>query len=279
MPSGGSDIAGRGAAESRPAVGEVAERQRAEQKAAESQPAGGESMGLGVQILEIARMEKALSRTPRLKERVFSEAERQWCESKPNPAAHYALAFAAKGSVAKALGSRCTGMRLRDVEVDRSKRGRPRALLAGAPAAEAARQGVREVYLSLSYTHSTAVASAAAVRDEDVPERDGRRSDVELIAARFKDVRAILDGMDGTIPDVSAIDAPMSDDESAETQLTMFDAPMEDGLPVTEDGSPVTGNAPEIQPTGNDPSDDEPVDSASVADEATEERDRGDGGR
>ena len=61
--------------------------------------------GLGVDIVEIARMEDILRRTPNFKQRVFTEDERAYCESKHNPAVHYALFFAAKEAVAKALGT------------------------------------------------------------------------------------------------------------------------------------------------------------------------------
>ena len=63
-------------------------------------------LGLGVDIVEIDRMKLALERTPRIKERIFSEDERWYCEHKAKPYVHYAMRFAAKEAVLKALGHR-----------------------------------------------------------------------------------------------------------------------------------------------------------------------------
>lgn len=166
-----------------------------------AEPEQSDQMGLGVEIIEIARMERTLSRTPRIKERAFSEDECAWCDSRPNPVVHYALTFAAKAAVSRALGPNCANMGLRDVEVDRTRRGRPRAKLTGVAAAVAANAGVREVLLSLSYTHKTAVASAAAVRDEDVPEpKEQKATTTERIAAQFRNMRTMLDDLGDIAP-------------------------------------------------------------------------------
>ena len=65
--------------------------------------------GLGVDIVEIDRMRAALERTPRLKERLFSAEERAYCDKRSRPEVHYALRFAAKEAVLKALGHRLLG--------------------------------------------------------------------------------------------------------------------------------------------------------------------------
>ena len=62
--------------------------------------------GVGVDIFEIARMERALRRHPRLATRVFTEQEQQYCNSKARPAQHYACRFAAREAVLKALGKK-----------------------------------------------------------------------------------------------------------------------------------------------------------------------------
>jgi len=150
-------------------------------------------LGLGVDIVEIDRMKAALERTPRLKDRIFSEEERWYCEHKARPEVHYALRFAAKEAVLKALGTGFSGMRFRDVEVLREGTGRPVPRLSGKAAERAEQLGVIEMHLSLSFTHSTAVASAVAITAEARPAKDERVDPRAQLAADFKEARALLD--------------------------------------------------------------------------------------
>ena len=150
-------------------------------------------LGLGVDIVEIDRMKAALARTPRLKDRIFSEEERWYCEHKARPEVHYALRFAAKEAVLKALGTGFSGMRFCDVEVIREGTGRPVPRLSGRAAERAAELGVVEMHLSLSFTHSTAVASAVAITEDARPRKDERPDPRAQLAADFKEARALLD--------------------------------------------------------------------------------------
>jgi holo-[acyl-carrier protein] synthase len=149
--------------------------------------------GLGVDIVEIARMELALERSPRIKERLFSAEERAYCEKRSRPPVHYALRFAAKEAVLKALGTGFAGMRFTDVEVVRETNGRPVPVLSGRAAERAAELGVVELHLSLSFTHTTAVASAVAITADSRPPRDERPDPRAELAASFKEARALLD--------------------------------------------------------------------------------------
>ena len=63
-----------------------------------------EEVGLGVDIVEIARMRKIIDRSPAFVEKVYSAAERAYCDSHAHPEVHYATRFAAKEALAKALG-------------------------------------------------------------------------------------------------------------------------------------------------------------------------------
>ena len=63
-------------------------------------------MTVGVDLIEIERIARALERYPGFRERCFTEAERAYCDSQPNPPQHYAARFAGKEAVGKALGSR-----------------------------------------------------------------------------------------------------------------------------------------------------------------------------
>src|ERR671915_213786 len=71
--------------------------------------------GVGIDLLDVGRFERALERRPRLAERVFTDAERAYAASRPRPAMHLAARFCAKEAVAKALELRAWSWR--DVEV------------------------------------------------------------------------------------------------------------------------------------------------------------------
>ncbi|MHB9002786.1 MAG: holo-ACP synthase [Coriobacteriia bacterium] len=150
--------------------------------------------GLGVDIVEIDRMREALARHPQMRERVFSDGERAYCDARNKPEIHYAMRFAAKEAVLKALGTGFRGMRFRDVEVTRDEHGRPVPHLHGRAAQVAAERGVVELHLSLSFTHTTAVASAVAITDAHRPRpKDVPTDPMAALAASFKEARAMLD--------------------------------------------------------------------------------------
>ncbi len=158
---------------------------------------GGDVIGgLGVDIVEIGRMKAALGRRPRMKERLFSAEERAYCESRTKPEIHYAMRFAAKEAVLKALGTGFAGMRFTDVEVARDERGRPIPRLSGRAAEYAEECGVVEMHLSLSFTHTTAVASAVAITEAHRPKpKPGPPDPMAELRASFKEARALLDGV------------------------------------------------------------------------------------
>jgi holo-[acyl-carrier protein] synthase len=112
---------------------------------------------VGLDLLEIDRLERALARRPRLAERLFTEHERAYAAARARPGQHLAARFCAKEAVAKALGLEAWSFR--DVEVVATAN-RPELRLHGKVAAAAARQGVR---VSISLTHTRREASAVAV--------------------------------------------------------------------------------------------------------------------
>jgi holo-[acyl-carrier protein] synthase len=111
--------------------------------------------GVGIDLLEIGRMEGALERHPRLAGRVFTEAELEYAGLTARPGRHLAARFAAKEAVVKALGM-SGGFGLREIEV---VAGEPPTVRLSGRAAEAA--AGREVLISL--THSRENAAAVAV--------------------------------------------------------------------------------------------------------------------
>lgn len=112
--------------------------------------------GLGIDVLEIDRMERALERHPRLAERVFTAGERDYAAARARPGRHLAARFAAKEAVVKALGLR-GGVGLREVEI---VAGEPPAVRLCGRAAEAAAGA--QVEVSLSHSRDTAIAVAVA---------------------------------------------------------------------------------------------------------------------
>jgi holo-[acyl-carrier protein] synthase len=115
---------------------------------------------VGVDLIEIARIRRALERYPGFKERCFSDAERAYCDSRKNPAQSYAGRFAGKEAVGKALGfGVARAFAWRDVEI--VGRPKPGVRLHGRLAAWAERVEAGEIDLSM--THSRELASAVAV--------------------------------------------------------------------------------------------------------------------
>ena len=116
-------------------------------------------MRVGVDLIEIERIRRALARHgDGFRERCFTEAERAYCDSKPNPPQHYAGRFAAKEAVGKALGS---GVYFTWKEIEIRGRPKPGVLLTGGTAAWAAKIGAGKIELSM--THSRELAAAVAV--------------------------------------------------------------------------------------------------------------------
>ena len=118
---------------------------------------------LGVDIIEIERLRRALARWPRLAPRLFTARERASCDRRADPAPCYAARFAAKEAAAKALGR---WLRWHEVEIKTNSDGRPALSLSG-DAAELARisEGGR-LLLSLSHSRDYAVACVIFVQQE-----------------------------------------------------------------------------------------------------------------
>ncbi len=117
--------------------------------------------GIGIDLIEIERLERAIERRPRLAERVFSAAELEQARDRARPGRHLAARFAAKEAALKALG--LGGLRLHEIEVEGGGGEPPRLRLHGEAAEVAARQGVE---LSVSLTHSQDMAAAVVRADK-----------------------------------------------------------------------------------------------------------------
>ena len=122
-------------------------------------------LGLGVDICEIARMERALARHPTMRERVFTPEEIAYCETKARPAESYAGRFAAREATIKALGG-YRGRRWQDISVTRHPSGAPAIALAGNAKSRADALGIVRVLVTFTHERTNAVAFAIAVREE-----------------------------------------------------------------------------------------------------------------
>jgi holo-[acyl-carrier protein] synthase len=120
--------------------------------------AGADALKVGIDLIEIERVARALARHPGFRERCFTAEEIRYCDSRPNPAQHYAGRFAGKEAVGKALGS---GVHFTWKEIEIRGRPKPGVHLSGRTAAWAERVGAAHVELSM--THSRGLAAAVAV--------------------------------------------------------------------------------------------------------------------
>ena len=115
--------------------------------------------GLGLDLVDIDRLEGALRRRPRLAERLFTPAELDFAAARRRPGRHLAVRFAAKEAAIKALG---TPVGPRQVEVRGGGRIAPTLALHGRAAELAAERGI-ELQVALTHTDETAAAVVLAV--------------------------------------------------------------------------------------------------------------------
>lgn len=123
--------------------------------------------GIGIDVVEVARIASAIERhgEPFLT-KIFTPAERAYCESRKQSAMHYAARFAAKEAVSKALGTGIGGdAGLHDLEVVHDARGAPKIRLSGAAEAFAKQHGISEIQISLTHARDYAAANAIALAE------------------------------------------------------------------------------------------------------------------
>jgi holo-[acyl-carrier protein] synthase len=119
-------------------------------------------IGIGIDVVEVSRIRSSLDEFgERFRSRVFTQAERDYCERQKKPELHFAARFAAKEAVAKAFG---TGIGKEigwlDMEVVRKESGEPEIRLTGSAAALAESRGVVRVMVSLTHAKHYAAANA-----------------------------------------------------------------------------------------------------------------------
>jgi holo-[acyl-carrier protein] synthase len=118
---------------------------------------------IGTDLIEIERIRRALER-PGFRDRCFTAAEQEYCESKRNPAESYAARFCGKEAVGKALGC---GVRFTWKEIEIVGRRKPGVTLSGKTLAYAERVKLRKLDVSMTHSHTMAGATAVAELEGD----------------------------------------------------------------------------------------------------------------
>ncbi len=124
-------------------------------------------VSIGIDIIEVARIREVLLRTPRFRERVFTAAESEYCDSRGAVAAqHYAARFAAKEAMLKALQTGWRGgISWQDVEIASRDSGAPYLILHGQVEELFRSSGATAAHLSLSHTSEHAIAQVVLEKD------------------------------------------------------------------------------------------------------------------
>ncbi len=115
--------------------------------------------GVGIDSVELARIERVWARFPRFPERILTPAERTYCLRKARPLPHIAGRWSAKEAIAKAVGH---PLRWQEVEILPDERGAPQVFLRGYSA-----QVVGRGKLLVSITHTDHYAQAIALWVEE----------------------------------------------------------------------------------------------------------------
>ena len=123
-------------------------------------------VAIGIDIIEVARIREVLARTPRFRERVFTAAERAYCDSRGAVAPqHYAARFAAKEAALKALQTGWRGgISWQDVEVASRESGAPYLVLHGPVLELFKSSGATAAHISISHTSEHAIAQVVLER-------------------------------------------------------------------------------------------------------------------
>jgi holo-[acyl-carrier protein] synthase len=117
-------------------------------------------VGIGIDLAEVDRVEAAIAKYgERFLQRLYTEAERRYCESKPNEFERFAGRFAAKEAAMKAIGTGWKrGVAWREFEVMRAPSGQPIIVFHGKAAEIATALGVKKALVTITHSKATAIA-------------------------------------------------------------------------------------------------------------------------
>lgn len=112
-------------------------------------------VGVGVDVVDVERFERALGRTPKLRDRLFGVEDQARTDLSPQS---LAARFAAKEATLKALGGNVSGFSWHDIQVTGAAGQPPTLTLTGATLQRASQRGATSWHLSLSHDKGVAVA-------------------------------------------------------------------------------------------------------------------------
>jgi len=122
--------------------------------------------GIGTDIIEVHRVQKAIESSERFRERVFSAEEIRYCSEKTNPWQSYAARFAAKEALFKALGTGWSGgMEWKDISVEQNEQGKPIIKVFNLVSDYCKANQIKQIHVSL--THIKELAMAYVVLETD----------------------------------------------------------------------------------------------------------------
>ena len=129
-------------------------------------------IGTGIDLIEVARIEKALSRDIGFRDKIFTPGEIEYCESKKNKYQHYAARFSAKEAFLKAVGTGWRfGVRFADIDLYHDELGQPHIRTTGIAKELTEHLTVSKIHVSLSQLKE--LASAVVIIESDAPSLPG----------------------------------------------------------------------------------------------------------
>ena len=116
--------------------------------------------GIGTDLIEIVRIQRAIEKNPHFMERVYTANEIAYCRRKKNAWQSFAARFAAKEAVSKALGTGIGPVGLMEIEILNAENGQPKVVLHGKALQLAADRNIQRVHISLRHSEAYAMATA-----------------------------------------------------------------------------------------------------------------------
>ncbi|GJQ22710.1 MAG: holo-ACP synthase [Planctomycetia bacterium] len=121
-------------------------------------------MYVGIDIIEIKRIERLFSANENFLRRIYTEKEVEYCKQRKNKYQHYAARFASKEAMFKALGTGWADkMKWTDIELLNDEKGRPYLNLYGSVKELADKKQIGNISVSLSHCHDYAIAQVLLV--------------------------------------------------------------------------------------------------------------------
>ncbi|MBU5337080.1 holo-ACP synthase [Intestinibacter bartlettii] len=119
--------------------------------------------GIGIDIIEIDRIENVLERNPRFLERNFTEQEINYFKQRKFKSESIAGNFAAKEAISKAIGTGIRGFKLKDIEIIRDELGKPIVNTYNNLSEICIKYNIKEIKVSISHSENYAVANSIII--------------------------------------------------------------------------------------------------------------------